>query len=438
MSKHKLSLWSAVLININVMVGAGIFINTLSLTKISGFFGFAGYLLITLLMLPLILVIAALLHRYPSGGFYTYGLHDISDFAGFMSAYGYFTGKLASVSLLIHIFSSLIQTLVPPLEWISVYVIDLIIILLFVWLNTLHMQTNKRIMRVFFVMKLFPLLFAIACCLYLFNGWSIPTESLMWFNLPATIPLVLFAFAGFEVCCALSSSIENAKVNAPRSIFISFAFVVALTVIYQLLFFLAAGTQLMQQETFLGIWPALLSVLAPHNILLQNIVYLFVYSALCCTALGSAYAILFSNYWNLYTIAKHDHVFFKDKLIALNKHKTPIGCVIVEGILVAAYLVICKAQVIPMQQIGVLGLTIAYLISSIGVLNAYKDGKNIGVHPLIALFSLGSCSIFVATIIINFIHYGLTPLLIFGIILLFGIYMFKKTSVIPQEASLDV
>src|SRR3990172_8891289 len=109
MSHHKLSLRSAILVSLNIMVGFGIFVNTVLLSKLSGFLGFASYALVAVLVAPLILAIAQLIRLHPAGGFYTYGAQNIGLWAGFLSAWVYFIGKLASASLIIHVVMSLFQ-----------------------------------------------------------------------------------------------------------------------------------------------------------------------------------------------------------------------------------------------------------------------------------------------------------------------------------------
>ena len=54
--QEKLSLWQAVVININVMFGSGIFINTVILAKLAGIFSFVSYIIFALIVLPLITI----------------------------------------------------------------------------------------------------------------------------------------------------------------------------------------------------------------------------------------------------------------------------------------------------------------------------------------------------------------------------------------------
>ncbi len=424
---HKLSFWSAILINLNVMFGAGIFVNTISLAKLSGFFGFLSYFIVAIILLPLILSMARLLHYFPDGGFYAYATQTINPLSGFFSAWAYFTGKLASAALLIHIFSTLFISLLPSIT-LSPFVLDGIIICLFTLLNLWHMKAGKNIMYAFIVFKITPILFAICSCLYLYSHWSIANSTLLLSGIPTTIPLVLFAFAGFEACCSLSGSLENAKVNGPRVLFISYAIVVTVTIIYQFLFFITAGENLLQQTDFMGIFPALFQVLAPNNPALTTHLISLLYIALACASLGGSYGILLSNHWNLYALAKNNHTFFANYLQKLNTHYIPTLCVLIEALFCLFYLAITQGTVVVLQQISVLGCSIAYLLSIIGLLVYNKKNNNTIIQPWIVYAALGSCMLFVISCIRNFYLNGITAFAIFSCILAFGLCMYAYTN----------
>ncbi len=437
-NKHALSLKSAILLNLNVMIGTGIFVNTGSLSKLAGFLGFASYLLILLCVLPLILCLIALIKEYPSGGLYIYATKNYNSYAGFCAAWGYFTGKLGSVALLVHVFSVLIQTLVPALATCNVYILNACILMLLTWINTLNMHTGRSILYLFFILKIAPIIFAIITCLWLWQEWTIPAHSIIWSGIPATLPLVLFAFAGFEAICSISNKIENPEKNGPRAIIISLILVVTLTVIYQLLFFLTAHDGLMHIEHFLGIFPTLLNTALPSAPLLQNYLAYILHFSIALASLGGAYSILFSNHWNLYTLAMHNHTFFKQTLISMNKHHIPIFCVATEGILAFLYLCITQGKTVLLQQISVSGLVIAFLINSIAILYAHTYKNITLINPIIAWLSFGSCCIFIITIVRNFINFGIAPLLIFSIIFSIGSIMYminKKSSQLERQNS---
>ena len=128
MNEYKLSLPTAILINVNIMLGAGIFINTPTLAQRAGLLGAFMYLLVGILMLPLILSIAQLLRLHPAGGFYAFGQKEVNPFIGFLSGWSYFTAKLASCMVMIHVSVTLIQNIFPLLNSVHPFALDLAVV----------------------------------------------------------------------------------------------------------------------------------------------------------------------------------------------------------------------------------------------------------------------------------------------------------------------
>jgi amino acid transporter len=420
---HKLSLRSAILINLNVMVGFGIFVNTVILAKTAGFLGFVCYALVALLIFPLILSIATLMRIHPSGGFYTYGAQEISPLAGFLSAWVYFTGKLASATLIIHVVMTLLQSLIPVLQKVPTLFLDIFVIVLFTLLNTFHMKVGSRVAGIFIILKLTPIFFAIVCGLYLLSGATIPADSFLWSGIPSSIPFVLYAFTGFEACCSLSKSIENSEKNGPKAILFSFALAVIINVAYQLLFFTATGGALMTQESYLNAFPTLLNALFNDPIKVSQGVSML-HLALGTAALGGSYAILFSNHWNLYTLAQHNHTFFSSVLTKLNKNQIPVACILAETVLCIFYLVVTQGSQAPLQQINALACTIAYTISVLALIQALKKSSSPHTRMYVPLCALASCTLFIAACIRNFILNGASSLIAFSAIITFGLFMY--------------
>lgn len=428
---QKLSLTDAILININVMFGTGVLINTVNLATIAGFFGFLSYITVAALMLPLIFSIAETLHRHPSGGFYAYAAYDIHPSIGFLSAWSYFIGKLASTALLIHIFTSTIKVIIPALDFIPSLLIDGALLLFFTWLNMFNMKTSTRITYVFIFCKFVPIIFAILTCLSLFSQWHIPADSLLWSGIPSTIPLVLYAFVGFEVACSISNSIENAKVNAPKAILYSFGIVVLITTIYQLLMFATVGEGLVQLPNFLGIFKVLLQEIIPNGGLVRDVLLKFFYIAGASSALGGSYGILFSNSWNLYTLAQYKHIPFSSFFTKLNSYQVPFMCVLAETVICAGYLLLTAGHQVTLQQMSVMSCTIAYGCSVLGLLNtrAYTS-KTVNA---LAWAALGSCLLLLTSCIRNFIMSGIGYLLLFGAFICIGMIMYATTSVLNKS-----
>lgn len=180
----------------------------------------------------------------------------------------------------------------------------------------------------------------------------------------------------------------------------------------------------MAQENFLTVFPTLLHLLLPNNIFLMQHMTAVIHIALAVASLGGSYGILFSNHWNLYTLAQHNHTFFPQLLTKLNRYSLPTVCIVIEALFCIVYLFITQGTVTTLQQISVLGSSIAYTLSVIGLL---KVTQRYSKNFYVAWLALGSCMLFVSACVKNLYFNGFQALYFFGIILLFGVTMFWVT-----------
>lgn len=423
---QKLSARQATLITINVMFGTGVFINTVNLARTAGFLGFASYIAVALLLLPLIISISTLTKLIPLGGFYAYAKEPLGSWWGFISAWAYFTGKLASASLLIHVFSLLSQTIITPLAAIPALYIDIAVLTLFVWLNHYGLQTGARLSYVFIALKCTPIATAIIASIALINHWAIPSYTLQWPGVPHTFAIVLYAFFGFEVACSMSLAIKDTQQYASRIIFQAFFITVSITVVYQLLTFLAIGPELMKSFSYLNIFPLFFNYFLPPGSLLTKMILLVLHICGSLAALGGSYGIIMSNAWNLYVLAHNNHLPFSKYLTKKNTYGIPFYCIIAEGIICATYLLATLADQVGLQEISVIGCTTAFLLSIIALMKLEKTLY----HRIsyITLLSFASCMIFYSICLEELITDRLYFLVMYGIYMLLGIsaYSFMK------------
>ena len=418
---HKLSLQAAVFININIMMGSGIFINSTLLAHKAGWLGSVCYVMVGLLMLPLILTTMRLLGLYPSGGFYAFASKEIHPYAGFVSSWSYATGKLASVVLMNQVAILLIQQIVPSLSFIDPLLCNGIIILLFLALNMLDIKTGSKIQTCFFVLKGIPILFAILAGLYLFSPGNIPLHDLPLSGIPSAIPFVLFALAGFEAACSLSSRIENAEKNAPKVVFFSYGFVVIVTTLFQFMISGGLGSLLAVLPDYRYLFPALFSAIFAQSFAMHAAKLMHL--AIACSALGGSYGILFSNNWNFYTLAQHKHLTGWQRLIQLNRYAIPWLCVLIEGAICFIFLFTSRAQQVPLQQISAFGVVIAYTMSCVSLWFAIQRSVS-NASPFLPLLGLGSCALLFCASMYSFITLGMSSLITFGVLFILGTLMF--------------
>jgi len=421
----KLSLSSLILISLNIMLGSGVFINTAILAKQTGSLSPLVYGIVGILLMPLILAIIQL-WKYAKNGctFYHFGL-ALSPFFGFISSWSFFIGKICSFTLGIHVFVSLIQTIIPILQSIPTLLLDFLIIICCTSLNLLNLHAGTKIQYGFLMLKLMPIIFVIISGFYFFTGSYLYENIPVFSRIPATMPLVLYAFAGFESSCSLSNSIENPDKNGPRAILFSYFLVIILLVLFQFMFYMSVGPALgMAKGGYLSVFPLLVNKLNSNNYL-KKILVDILHMCIASSSLGSSYGIMFSNSWNLFTLAKNKHTFMENLLVKLSENKVPYACVIAQALLSVCYLFMTYGNQISLQQTGALGMSIAYTICALSFLAiVYKKERKVKLLPILSLIS---CLLLIGSFTWNVWQLGISNLLIFFVTaMLFGAYMFYR------------
>ncbi|MGB8367112.1 MAG: APC family permease [Candidatus Babeliales bacterium] len=423
--EYKLSLTTVILINLNIMLGVGLFINTTELAKRAGVLGAFSYATIGFLLFPLIFSFVQLLQRYPTGGFYTFGTAVIHPFVGFLSTWSYFIGKLASTMLIIHTFVLLIQEAIPFISSLNPLMLDCIAVAGITILNLFNIKTGSAIQAWTMAFKLIPIMLIIGVGLFLVNGANFIITKPVLPSIISTLPLVLFATIGFEAACSLSNNIQDPQKNAPRAVLFSYAIIILLYCLYQLIFYGILGTTLSQQLDYRGAFPAFLSFLLPHAVQLRAGLLVIINIAIAVSALGAAYGIFYSNMWNLYILAQHGHIIASNKLTLLNKQQVPFLCVIAQACICLLYLAASYGSQLPLQRVGTFGISITYTISVLSLLLIrYRNQESLWLP----LFGFINCLILFIACINGLFETGIIALNVFVALFCLGIVMFWYTS----------
>ncbi len=429
MSKNNtISLFSAVIININIIIGSGVFINTAELARRAGLLGGLSYFFVGLLLLPLILSFVKLLEQYPSGGFYAYCSTAIHPIVGFINTWCYFFAKLSSATLSIHIFTLLLQKTFPTLACIDVLTFDIAILALLLGLNMLNVHTGSKIQNWIMLFKLFPLFFVIVSGIFLLQGSNITPIHQLWSGIPSAIPLVLHALLGFEIACAISRNLENPKVEGPRAIIISYSLVIVFFVLYQTIFYGILGTDLAAQADYRGAFPLLISKFSIGDYA-RDILGHIIHLAIATSALSAAFGIIFANMWNLYSLAELGHTIFPATIMQRNRFNVPFVCVLSQGIVMFTYLLIMCGETTTFQQLSAFGATITYVLSIWGLYATYKQHKHSLIIPILGL--VNCVILLLVSLYAMWTTHNPIPLQLFLGITLFGIMIYalstKKT-----------
>lgn len=390
---NTISLFSAVIININIIIGSGVFINTAELARRAGILGGLSYVFVGLLMLPLILSFVKLLEIYPSGGFYAFCSTAIHPIVGFLNTWCYFFAKLSSATLSIHIFTLLVQKTFPALSFIDPLLFDIGILAILLGLNMLNVRTGSKIQNWVMLFKLFPLFFVILIGMFFMQKINLEPIHQLWSGIPSAIPLVLHALLGFEIACAISRNLENPKVDGPRAIIISYSAVIILFVLYQTIFYGILGSDLAAQTDYRGAFPLLISTFGISESM-RDILGHIIHLAIATSALSAAFGIIFANMWNLYSLAELRHTIAPKTIMLRNRFNIPFVCVLMQGIIMVIYLLVISGKTTTFQQLSALGATFTYGMSIWGLLATYKQEKHSLIVPLLGLLN---CALLLAT-----------------------------------------
>jgi len=143
---------------------------------------------------------------------------------------------------------------------------------------------------------------------------------------------------------------------------------------------------------------------------------------------------MFSNTWNLYTLANNGHLFFKKLFTKLNSHAIPVACVVVEGAIYASYLFVSGGMQEALQVLSSFGVVLAYTVSVIALLSAKLKRPKTKIPTWLPAFGLISCSIFIFTCLAGLMQKGFSSLMLFAALLGLGVIMFFATAPKRKDA----
>lgn len=421
MANYKLSLPAAIIININATLGAGIFINSVLLAAYAGGLCPLSYFIVGAMSIPLVIAFAVLLDYYEAGNFYTITKAELGTLAGFVSTWIFFISRAAILGLLVHFEMFILQQLVPALQAYSIFNLDLIFLTILVLLNLCNMRMGSGIQTAFTIVKFLAVAIIVGVGVWYFNISNFTPAHLHLAGLPLTIPIVLFAYAGFESTVSLSRHMEDPKRNAPRAVLYSFLIVVLAYCLYQLCYYAALNTSLIDPSATEGFNVMILFMQSTLNSpLVLNILHI----CMGLSALGATYGIMFSNVWNLYELADNNHLFASKTLTAKNNAGIAYWCLIIEGLVCVAAIFLTNANQSILQQIGAFGSALVYSLMMGAFLRVALTKTRIRWHIILAILSLITCAIYLGAGINGFIQTGPTALYALLAIIAFGIGMY--------------
>lgn len=374
--KRTIGLPSATLINVNIIIGGGIFINLNQLMRVGESAGFVAYLVAAVVMLPIVVVLARLAQAHPeSGGLYVYAKTYLSPFMGFICGWGYFASKSISVGLLAHLFMQIMQGFFPVLRAFSDVTLVAGLIAGMVALNMWGVALQGRAQYLFIAAKMLPVLFVFG--VFCLNG---PAHAVSFGTFtPSTvswmIPIAVFAMIGFEVTCTVAHLFKNPGYTIIRALVGGFLIVVGLLTSLQ---YMVGSLIEPISSTQLGLPIAMIAqTYAPQLVGLSGFFYACIYTSM----LGGAYSILTSNCWNLHRLAEQGHLPFRNWLTKVTRTQVPWVALIVEAC-ISVFGIAITQHLASLQKMAIFGMIFAFCCATYAAFYL-KDAQG---KPAINLF----------------------------------------------------
>lgn len=402
MSKKTISLVTAVLLVLNTMIGGGLFVNPKQLALNAAALSPLGYLIASILMLPLILSIAELARLQPvSGGLYVYNKTYINQFAGFLSGWSYFLSKSTSAAFLLYTVGTFFSRHFIILNGTQPITIAICLITFFTTLHIIGISIRSKIQYLFSVMKFTPLIFGFIAGFVTFDSTNLHVmpQEFSLATLSTILPVCIYALIGFEVICSIGSFIENPSRNIKRTILIAFTFVSCAAILFQLGMFGSLGSSLgSTTEPMLALGLQFVG----QNIWIAKIMNGLVFASIS----GGAFFMLGSNCWNLHTLATNNHLPFKNILTRVNRWGSPWVALLLQATTAAAMIAITTEQ-LPLQNMVVFGLFGTFLITCFAAFQAGKQGL-LKIPVITPIFAVGTCAYILGMCFANIIKFGIS------------------------------
>ena len=408
----KISFSSAVLISVNVMIGAGIYLSPPQMASVAGSLSYLGWFACLLLFLPVVLSISKLASYYPGeGGVYRYTKSTLGCFPGFFTAWTYFIGFVGAQSLQTYALRNNIVALghaypFSEYSWMvnlfktfesSPWMFNALFMMFMLFISSFSLNVIAKFQRYITAIKLFPLIFVIALLvlLPLFGSTTAKeavasTESLSWFDSLAkiwkVIPIALFGYWGFEASCNISHRIEGSKKNASRVILLSFAIVGTIYTLFHLQLIRVMGVQGLAEQKVEGFMKAA-GLLGPSTLIFGSLIFT---SCLAVSYFNAIFSEVLSYSFSLQNLAKQKQVFFSRTLAKLNKNSQPIYSMAVNCILTftLSTFIIDEAELVAITNIGII-LSLFVCMASLIRLSFQKKDL---VYFVISLLGVASCA----------------------------------------------
>lgn len=390
MQHHKISLKTAILLNMNIMIGSGIFISPSQIAAVAGNASFLAWPVVVLLFLPLVLCTVQLSKMFPGcGGFYSYAKEGINTAAGFASGWIYIMGYVFCLAVDIMALRNILTVALGE-NWLTgnpllFYIASLA---LFIAINLVGLRFLARLLDSLTITKLLPLIILILLLPFVLNPQFTVTlsEASM---LPLSLPFAMFSFLGFEACCSVSHLIENAEKNAPRAILFGFLITATVYTFFHLGLLHVMGSDNLINHGAASFVDFLYDLPVPY---IRSLLALLVPAASIITIVAGSIGLLNANATMMHSMASERIFRFSPLVTKLTSNGRPWSALLIQGIIILGLLVVMPNLDV-IGKLCILAVFLAFVFPFVSLLIIEKRKRILHRIPLTILALITTISL---------------------------------------------
>lgn len=421
----KISYFGAVLMSMNIMVGAGIFYAVGPMTGSVGAMSFFGWPLIGLLLFPVIWGVAKAAQLFPGeGGFFHYCSSGINPTAGFVAHWGYLLGFISSAASLATVLrSGLAQNAGIELFREHPIIFNLGAVAFYTLILLLPIGKISKIQSIATLLKITPILAVIGLTAFYFKPDLVFRVQELG-HLTLAVPTVIFAYWGFEACCSIGGYLKGGPQKVSSVILLGFFSTMTLYMLFHFGLLQIMGKENLAAHGAVG-FPRFLGLAPVWSAALQASIL----GAILFCWTNSILGMSLGNVSNIYYLAKKKMIAGDRLLSKLNKNERPTYTVIGHGVVIF-FLLTFITDIEILFALSNLGVLIAFALTLVSVFLTSIKQKN---YIQVAVMSIAfvSCSLlgYYSWIKIPSIYYTLPLIICMAIgVIQFKIMQAKKHS----------
>lgn len=330
-NSDKIGLYTATIVGLNAMVGAGIFTIPSLLAQDVGPAGILSFTLVAIGCWFIALSLGRVAQLFPQeGSFYTYSRPWAGHTGGIIASLFYLLGVIVAMGLMLQMSGQYLHHYFPDVSSASLSLLSLIFLAI---INIIGVSFSTIGQQILLWATLFPIFATIILCTTKASFSNlIPFCPQGTLSILQSTRIAAFSFFGFESAASLFSIIKEPEKNLPKALSSSMLIVAVLYLTFITTLLLAVPIDLFKHSD--GTLTAPLNIILPHHGWLIEIIHFASIAAL----LGTLHSMVWSAGIFLLTLCKRLRLYSTQQLIAHGYFTEKTSIVLIAGCIYLSFI----------------------------------------------------------------------------------------------------